>query len=226
MNTIIEKQLKGQKKDRINSIMDSFFAGCVKYDIYELAQKFNTIPVKDLYTYQKILTNPKVKESDVKAVADEIPTNNTINNPTQQTNPDTSITDFQNRYKEFAFYFDNDIPGPSNKETSDVDYLTTYTRYTDPENIKTYVNNAHNIFVTGDTNYNVKEFFDNVVINNFKRITEGENSFVQQAYRLLNDKIVKSISIVMEGSASATATPEYNKKLSLRRIDSIKNGGY
>jgi hypothetical protein len=43
---VVEKQLKGQSKERINSIIDSFFAGCVKYDIYELALKFNTIPTK------------------------------------------------------------------------------------------------------------------------------------------------------------------------------------
>jgi hypothetical protein len=46
MNMVVEKQLKGQNKERINSIIDSFFAGCVKYDIYELALKFNTIPTK------------------------------------------------------------------------------------------------------------------------------------------------------------------------------------
>jgi hypothetical protein len=58
MNVLVEKQLKGQNKERINSIIDSFFAGCVKYDIYELAKKFNTVPTKDLYTYQEILNNP------------------------------------------------------------------------------------------------------------------------------------------------------------------------
>ena len=30
-------------KERVDSIMDSFFAGCVKYDIYELAKKTNNV---------------------------------------------------------------------------------------------------------------------------------------------------------------------------------------
>ena len=34
-------------------------------DIYELAKKFNTVPTKDLYTYQTILNNPNL-DPDVK----------------------------------------------------------------------------------------------------------------------------------------------------------------
>ena len=236
-NLIVEQQLNGKDKGRIDSVLNSFFAGCAKFDIYELAKKFNTLKPSDLMTYQEIINNPRLTEEELGKIIKEIPKDNTTTSVggtgTDIGNPDVVVASggnntpdligpFENQFLDFAFYFDNDIPGPSNKETADVDYLSTYNTYTNSNNITTYVNNAHNIFVTGDTNYNVKEFFDNVVINNFKKITEGENSFVQQAYRLLNDKIVKSISIVMEGSASATATPEYNKKLSLRRIDSIK----
>jgi hypothetical protein len=68
MNVIVEKQLKGQNKERINSIIDSFFAGCVKYDIYELAKKFNTVPTKDLYTYQQILNNPNLDTNTAKEI--------------------------------------------------------------------------------------------------------------------------------------------------------------
>ena len=59
MNIVVEKQLKGQSKEKINSVLDSFFAGCVKYDIYELAKKYNQIPASDLYTYQEILRDRK-----------------------------------------------------------------------------------------------------------------------------------------------------------------------
>ena len=46
--------------ETINQVIDSFFAGCKKYDIYELASRYNTIPTKDLVAYQDILTNPKL----------------------------------------------------------------------------------------------------------------------------------------------------------------------
>ncbi len=58
MNTIIEKQLANRPSKEVDSIIDSFFAGCVKYDIYDLATKFNTIPTSELYTYQQLLNEP------------------------------------------------------------------------------------------------------------------------------------------------------------------------
>ena len=72
MNVLVEKQLKGQNKERINSVIDSFFAGCVKYDIYELAKKFNMVPTKDLYTYQQILNNPNLDSNTAKEVISSV----------------------------------------------------------------------------------------------------------------------------------------------------------
>jgi hypothetical protein len=75
INTIIEKQLNGAQKERIQSITDSFFAGCVKYDLYELGIKFNTIPSKDLFTYQQILNNPRLTAEEQTQVLKSIPAN-------------------------------------------------------------------------------------------------------------------------------------------------------
>jgi hypothetical protein len=223
MNTIVEKQLKGQKKDRINSIMDSFFAGCVKYDIYTLAQKFNTIPIKDLYTYQTILTNPKSTEQDITQVKDEIgKLNTTTSTDTPKTNPDTSLTDFENRYKEFAFYFENDIPGPPKKgaTTASSSYLSDYNTYVDNMNIGRYQSIADGLFNPGSTSKNTTDFFKNVVIENFKFITQGEKNFFTDALNILKNK-KGVIAIDMIASASAPASQSYNVDLSKRRYDSV-----
>jgi len=73
MNTIVQKQLKNIPKEKIDSMMDSFFAGCLKYDLYELGIKFNTIPTRDLFTYQQILNNPRLTSEELGQVAFEIP---------------------------------------------------------------------------------------------------------------------------------------------------------
>ena len=73
MNTIIQKQLAGVAKERVDSIVESFFAGCTKYDMYELGIKFNTIPTRDLFTYQQILNNPRLTNEELGQVAFEIP---------------------------------------------------------------------------------------------------------------------------------------------------------
>lgn len=227
MNTIVKKQLKDVKnKDRINSIIDSFFAGCVKYDIYQLAIKFNTIPTKDLYTYQKILSNPNLTEEELKGIkkeisADNAGTNGELSSEQSKITPDTSISDFEKKYKEFAFYFDNDIPDPKTRQTtSSVRYDATYGDYTDTKNIQNYQNYANGLFNDSNSNRNVTEFFNNVVIDNFNFIAKGDSNFIVDAYNILKEKKGK-ITIDMVGSASAPADPSYNTLLSIRRNDSV-----
>ena len=195
MNTIVKKQLKDVKnKDRINSIIDSFFAGCVKYDIYQLAIKFNTIPTKDLYTYQKILSNPNLTEEELKGIkkeisADNAGTNGDLSSEQKKETQDTSIEDFKTNYKEYAFYFENDTPDPkTRKTTSSLSYEKTYETYTDTKNIERYQNYANGLFNEGDFNRNVTEFFNKVVIDNFDKFTKGTSNFIVDAYNILKEK--------------------------------------
>jgi hypothetical protein len=225
MNIVAEKQLKGQNKDKLNSIMDSFFAGCVKFDIYELAKKYNTIPAADLFTYQQILNNPRLTNEELAGINKSIPKENTDvtgnngnTNTTTATTDDTSGAEFENKYLDFAFYFENDIPGKNPETTTTVDYQGIYGTYTSTSNIDKYVERAASTFNAGDRETNVKEFFNSVVISNFNTFSKG---FVKDAVALL--KKGAKISVEMEGSASAVASVAYNKALSDRRISSISN---
>ncbi len=122
MNTIVEKQLANRSTQEINSIMDSFFAGCVKYDIYDLASKFNTIPTSELYTYQQILNDPRLTEEEYLNITKEIPVDPTVGNQGPKidvvsTTPGNVvaeapevITGKLQEFLGFAFYFENDSP--------------------------------------------------------------------------------------------------------------------
>jgi len=222
MNTLVEKQLKGQNKERINSIMDSFFAGCVKYDIYALAMKFNMIPAKDLYTYQQILQNPKSTPEEIKGVAanlnTEASTNTaTVSSSTPQTN--TTNVDLDSKYNNFAFYFDNNIPGPTNKTNPipNSTYKADYDNYTYGMNQDQYVAISSKTFNSGNPNLNVKEFFNNVVIDNFNYIN---TDFIEDAFKILSEK-TGTIKVSLRAAASAPATKPYNKTLSERRANSV-----
>ena len=235
MNTIVEKQLKGASKERIESIIDSFFAGCVKYDIYQLAIKFNTISINDLYTYQEILSNPRLTDVEtIGQVNREIPKKNSDNaqtptadvsnnNQTTQTETDNSVADFENNYLDFAFYFENDIPGKNPDKTTTANFGSIYETYVSASNIEKYKNNAAAVFKGGpdDVDIKVGEFFDTVIKANFKKIAETEKNFITDAYDIIS-KGLGTISIELEGSASAVASVTYNKNLSERRVDSIK----
>jgi outer membrane protein OmpA-like peptidoglycan-associated protein len=230
MNVIIEEQLKGVNSQKINSIMDSFFAGCAKFDLYTLAQKFNRIPADVLKQYQEILNNPRLTPEQLEGVNREIPkentnssSNNIQNGPSTQSQKDDSVAEFKTKYDEFAFYFDNDQPDPKTRlRTTSKTYQETYSIYTSQSNIGTYVNNANGQFNSNDFNINVKTFFDDVVIGNFDKMIKGDSNFIVDAYNILSNKL-GTITITLEGSASAPNTPDYNKDLSERRIDSVRN---
>jgi outer membrane protein OmpA-like peptidoglycan-associated protein len=244
MNTVIEKQLKGQQKERIDSIIDSFFAGCVKYDIYELAKKFNTIPSSDLYTYQEILNNPRLTREELEGVNKEIQKENTPPTPESelkevvekklQDDPDAKT--FESNYQELGFYFHDDIPGTSPNVVANQSFDVTYNAY--KSLIPTYETTSNSLFGT-NSNFckksgtingksyqdycneakNVKQFFDTVVETNYKKVSEGTNNFIVEAQKIF-DKNGK-ITIEMTGSASALGDQTYNQRLSERRINSV-----
>ncbi len=224
MNVLVEKQLKGQNKERINSIIDSFFAGCVKYDIYELAKKFNMVPTKDLYTYQQILNNPNLDSNTAKEVISSVQGSATIgtkNGPgtSNQTTTNDLSEGALSGYENYGFYFDNDIPGPHNKTAVNPDstYKPDYDTYTSSSNKDKYVVISSKTFSPSSTNLNVKEFFENVVIDNFNYIN---TNFIEDAFKILSEKTGK-IKITLTAGASAPASKTYNKALSQRRGNSV-----
>ena len=101
MNLIVDKELNRQDSFTTNQVINSFFAGCKKYDIYELARKFNTVNFKTLNDlYQKVLESNKSSEDDIAAVGKEIPASN--NNPTSD--DVNKIEGYENK----RFYFNPD----------------------------------------------------------------------------------------------------------------------
>jgi len=225
LNLVVDQQLKGVGREKMNSILDSFFAGCVKYDIYELAKKFNRIPVEKLYTYQEILSNPRLTEEELRKVYTEISADNNTTDGTGNgatvTGPQTEYTGgFDTKYINLGFYFENDQPNPNTRQVKTTEnFENLFNTYTSSGNITKYVNNANNVFSTTDTNRNVSQFFDTVVKSNFNLVKE---SFVKDALDIIENQ-KGTISIALEGSASALAKPDYNINLSARRIDSVKN---
>lgn len=142
LNTIVNKHLN-TNKEKMNSIIDSFFAGCTKYDIYQLALKYNTIPTKDLYTYQEILNNPQpTDEETYREIKKNINTDNTVqtngsggepgdNSSNGASNNDTISKKISDKFNELAFYFHNDEPDPkSNSTTSTKAFNVTFNTYT------------------------------------------------------------------------------------------------
>jgi hypothetical protein len=251
INLLVDKQLKNKDDQKINSIMDSFFAGCVKYDIYELAKKFNTIPLSDLYTYQEILNNPRLTTEEYLGVVTNIEKNPVSNANTtatgnkdeeskQETTVDPRITQIQTDFASLAFYFEDNTPGPNGGTTSNVSYLPTYTTYSSTTNVTTYQTKANAIFKSNsdycsktgnipNTNVSYNEYCNRAKNTTsffntviFPQFNKTVNEFIPKVFEVLNESPNNKISINMIGSASALGDVDYNLNLSKRRVDSVK----
>lgn len=193
-NRVLEKE---NNSEVINGILTSFFAGCLKYDIYDLAKIYNTMTLSELEEIQTIVKeSPQIKDQ-VSYIKRTVITNNDPINPSQvDTPPDKTDTRFD-KYKEYAFYFDNDIPKSSN-----ADYTTSFNAY------------------TASTLYNqtqLKTFMDSYVKDNFAYL----NKFITECNEFLAQNEGNTIELTISSSASKPASYEYNKALSQRRNSSV-----
>lgn len=239
MNTIIEKQLKGVGKERVQSIVDSFFAGCTKYDLYELGIKFNTIPTKDLFTYQQILNNPRLTTEEQIQVFQSIPQDESTSTPNNSTGADVTtsnsggqgttqaqeaeiVDEVLSEFEGLGFYFDNDCPECQNSTAvvASQPYDAWYNSYTSSSNKTTYNQKApKKVRPDGGaefTSEGIPQFFSDVVEGNFNYIKEN---LLKKIDEILSGG--GEITINTVGSASAIASETYNKKLSQRRNDSV-----
>jgi hypothetical protein len=217
VNTIVQKQLANTSDERINSIMDSFFAGCVKYDIYELAKKFNQFTLAELQEIiQEIKRAPEETQTLITGIVRE-EAQNTPANAGGVTNQDESSTTPAPTFKKEDFqgiyvYFDNDIPS-----SGDINYQQTYDNYIN--NKSTYSTkklsvSVNNVEYSKET---VMPFFDTVT-NSYQETT----NMIGKIYTFLSENEGNKISMQLAGSASSPNEKAYNISLSQRRIDSVK----
>ena len=198
LNVITNKVLsKETNKVRIDSIIESFFAGCRKYDLYELAKKYYTINPNDLFQIQQAITSKELTKEQLQYAVSTV---STIPQVAQATGGNTANAELQ-KFLQFGFYFDNDIPSPTTQP-----YGTTYTNYIAQKEKYKKLGNAEQ----------TTSFFDNVITPNKNEIDKLIDIIAKQ----LSNSTQGDIEIVINASASALADIPYNKKLSERRIQS------
>jgi len=227
LNVIVQKELKSESNvKRVNDIVSSFIAGCLKFDIYELAKRWNTIPTSDLYEMQQyVVNNGYLTQEDVKAIGAEIGGSNITNSTATPDKVDVKTSDVQipdlKIFEGYAYYFDNDCPDcvNTNNITTTQQWNVLYNNYIGKES--TYLTNA----VTESNKTAVSQFFSTIKFNYtkteefYKKIDEFFKSF--KSTDATSTK--PSVEIVLTASASAPATKAYNVNLSKRRISSIEN---
>jgi hypothetical protein len=210
LNVIVNKVLGNEtNKVRIDSILESFFAGCRKYDIYELAKKYVTINPNDLFELQQAITSKKMTREQIEYTKKTIQSG--FNSPKgadesiSQSGGGGNTNELFKDYIQFGFYFGNDYPKPN----TTINYTTEYDRYTSESNRKFY-NTKPNADATSS-------FFDTVVTPNYEVI----KGLATELGKQLETNSEGTVTIDIDSSCSAPASIGYNKELSQRRIDAM-----
>jgi outer membrane protein OmpA-like peptidoglycan-associated protein len=249
-NLLVEKELQDLgNNSEISKVMDSFFAGCLKYDIYDLAKRYRQFTLKDIFDTVSYLDDEEIERleevlpdnnvnGDETVIDDfQIPSGSTGTTAFTAT---TAITEFN--LIEPIVYFRNDYPDPKTTEitsTQDIkelwdsfkkkrdDYsksaLNKIIKYGD----KTYKNYTTQVTAlpTYSTQTWLTEYIDARTSSMYEFFDYAEAEF-QQLNNFLTElaKVLKSgaeVRFKLIGSASAITTDAYNLNLSKRRIDSV-----
>jgi hypothetical protein len=174
--------------------LESFFAGCRKYDIYELAKKYVTINPNDLFELQQAITSKELTREQLIYTRGTIETGYNAPNSggggqplSQQGGGGNTDLSFKS-YEQLGFYFGNDIPD----EGTDINYTEEYNRYTttDKNTYKTKPNSAE-----------TQTFFDTVVTPNYNAVNDMA---IKLGKALATNE--GTVTIEIDASCSAPAT--------------------
>ena len=206
LNVIVNKVLNNEtNKVRIDGILDSFFAGCRKYDLYELAKKYYTIPPGELSYLQDVITSKEATKEELQFIKETIQTGKDAPNKGATTvAQSTPGAEYFNKYVQVGAYFENDYPKKGIVPNYDVEYK----RYISDKN--TYAQQPKSDDLTG--------FFDNAVTPNYLVLQGMADDLAKQ----LTQYKTGSVTVNIDSSCSAPATVKYNEELSNRRNESLK----
>lgn len=214
LNVIVNKVLGNEtNKVRVDGILESFFAGCRKYDLYELAKKYYTISPNDLFQIQQAITSKTLSKEQIQYAVNTVGSipqaSSTIggagtggaNQSTNGVNTGGSTTSLKD-YNQFGLYFSNDYPKPG----TEPNYNEMYSEYLSEK--PTYESKPDGTQLV--------EFFDTVVTANY----EVAKQLIIDIDKALKNNTNGRITITIDSSCSAPQTKDYNLKLSDRRIKS------
>jgi len=201
LNVIVNKVLANEtNKVRVDSILESFFAGCRKYDLYALAKKYYTISPNDLFQIQQAISSKEVTKEQMQYAVSTVTTIPQVagNNGNGGTNKD-----YFTKYKNIGFYFSNDYPKPKTSPN----YTEMYTEYIGEQ--PTYSKKTNGV--------QLDEFYNTVVNPNYDI---AQQLAIDLASQFKNNPD-GTVTITIDSSCSAPATQSYNKELATRRINSV-----
>ena len=216
LNLIVNKVLSNETNNaRIDSMINSFFAGCLKYDLYELAEKYPLANPNELYNIQRELDLGQLSKEQTDAVKNTLTTGN--DSPTGQemnikSNTDLNTNNIQTALTGIGFYFENEEPDNSSSLFSSL-YDTYILRK------PVIIDQSPTVttpYISGPQQ--VETFFNNIIQWNYDQF----NKNLTDIYNGFNSGNLEKITINLAGTTSSSTNRSYNTKINSNRIESIK----
>jgi outer membrane protein OmpA-like peptidoglycan-associated protein len=217
LNLIVDKVLNKEIDSNADKVLESFFAGCQTYDLYDFAVRFNTVPLSDLQYIQEVISEATPEELQIIKSTD-IPVDPETGGEAKKEAVkgeclNCNKPDF-NSFQQLGFYFFNAIPAPSETNPSSFkNYYETYKNQKSDFESKTIEPNKAS----------VTNFFDSVIIDNYEKVIKNnDEGLIYKIVDSFEKNLIKKLTITIKGCASALGATDYNKKLAERRIKSVE----
>ena len=158
LNLIVNRELENQNSDLINGVVNSFFAGCRKYDIYELAKNFGSLSLNTIEDiYQQVLESDQTSQEDKLEALESLPQDE--GNPT-----DSQRVSLSQNYNDFGFYFE-----AYQTIDSSTDYEILYAEYISKEGF----------YAEQQPQEPIGGFFEKVIKENYNTIQSLRDEIVE-----------------------------------------------
>ena len=215
MNLLANKQLEKLGKEKFDQVVKSFIAGCTKYDLYELAAKFNTLPLRELEMYQNLLNDPRLTPEELAQIQNEIPAENTSpSNASTIGNTPEEEKNFSLNYEGIGFYF------APNRTT--LNFEQQVTKYISDETTISALSPAGCLVQGNPDLYDkttTKSFINNIVQTNYNAIS---NDFISGIRSIISNKNIVDLKIEGKTQEYADSAKTYLSEKLKSEIDNKK----
>jgi len=193
LNLIVNKVLQGESSRITDEVVDSFFSGLKKYDLYEIARKFNTVSRTNLeQLYNDVLSDANSSDEAKRQAA--------IALGSTSTTPNVELPEVGIDYNDYGFYFD----------------ITSTSSYQD--DYDNYLNNLPNILVqAGSFSSQTETFFNEVIKSNFDKADA-----IRTKVKSLIENDNMNVIIRINGSKTIGESDNSSVQLANRRLESVK----
>ena len=238
MNLLVNRVLNNTASSQVaDQVIDSFFAGLTKFDIYELSKRYNNFSTTELSQIQKIINGSSNPEKIKDLVTQSLNVGGDAAGGSLSSNSNVGqqvYTPQLSAYKSTQFYFDYNNGGGTNYSNNVVDYTTSpnyskinasqQTLISSSENALTGFTESIKSLLSSNANVTIEiRLRSNISYNEGNNIESDRNTCIENTIKSLinNDKRVK---IAKSNGASDETIQPLNYKCNTTTTDQYGTG--